>query len=477
MVEERRRHPRAAFPTVRVRLAASDGYHDEFMQDLSAGGMLLRTERTLPVGSHVEAEILRPHAEVLRMDGLVVRLELADAPEVPGMAIQFVGVPDVVGVDLEKLVEPFTLAFRTPQSPEPVSASIEVLNGEIQSLRSRLESVRAGELGERGVASGKGESSPSAGQNTDTHATGDRLIAEHEARESMALLERELERERELRKTLEQERDTYKASATELRDEAQAAIGLRTRVAELENRLLNAEELVRVAESVAEEAVWRLERLGPTAALARPQDESEPSAGDEAETVTATQSEEEPPVADDGPHLEAGPSAGAESESPEVLGADVPTERVGLEDASQPASWVAGAEPEAIVDSRVESTRDSATSDPPTPLDGDDAVPTADVVVDSEAHEGTEPLDPVDPVDPVELAGEEASLLIDTPDASSSVGDPSGAEPHEAAPTSPTGDAEPLFDVVDSADGTAPEEPSGEPSAEDPVELQCRRRA
>ena len=259
MVEERRRHPRAAFPTVRVRLAATDGYYDEFMQDLSAGGMLLRTERTLPVGSHVEAEILRPHAEVLRVDGRVVRLELADAPEVPGMAIQFVGVPDVVGVDLEKLVEPFTLAFRTPQPAQSLAteeSSVEGLGDEIEQLRSRLRSVRSGDA-ELPVDDHANSSTRSAVSRAEGPARSDSSQTG-----SVALLQRELERERELRRTLEVERDTYKASATELRDEAQAAIALRTRVAELEGRVSRAEELVKVAESVAEEAVSRLERLG-----------------------------------------------------------------------------------------------------------------------------------------------------------------------------------------------------------------------
>ena len=100
MKPERREHPRTTLPVVRVRLAGAES-DDDFLQDVSSGGVYLRSEQSLPVGSTLELELLRPDVEPLLLETEVLRVDVPSRG-VPGMALGFRSMTDSVRRDLDR---------------------------------------------------------------------------------------------------------------------------------------------------------------------------------------------------------------------------------------------------------------------------------------------------------------------------------------------------------------------------------------
>ena len=88
--EDRRLHSRVRFPKVRVQAPGPEGWQDEFLQDLSVGGVFLVTPRTLPVGGTVSLRLLVPDTETpMETEALVTRIEQGSRDADSGIALAF----------------------------------------------------------------------------------------------------------------------------------------------------------------------------------------------------------------------------------------------------------------------------------------------------------------------------------------------------------------------------------------------------
>src|SRR5262252_6010091 len=71
---DRRQHDRVRAPRILVRVPSIDKFRAHYLRDLSAGGLFIRTEKILPVGTEVDIELVPPgldrpltlHARVAR---------------------------------------------------------------------------------------------------------------------------------------------------------------------------------------------------------------------------------------------------------------------------------------------------------------------------------------------------------------------------------------------------------------------------
>lgn len=111
-MSERRQYPRVRGQGVAAHLRTSEGQTSAIVENLSAGGIFLRTPRPLPLGSMVELDLVRPGLKrSISVRGRVVLVVDSDTAatsgKAPGMGIQFFpikeGARDRLGLVLEDL--------------------------------------------------------------------------------------------------------------------------------------------------------------------------------------------------------------------------------------------------------------------------------------------------------------------------------------------------------------------------------------
>jgi uncharacterized protein (TIGR02266 family) len=94
--EEKRRYERVNTQLILVRVPAIDRLRGQYLKDLSSGGLFIKTEAPVPIGSKVAIELLAPGSDsVLELRGTVVRVLADEAAKKAGTA--------GVGVQLEDL--------------------------------------------------------------------------------------------------------------------------------------------------------------------------------------------------------------------------------------------------------------------------------------------------------------------------------------------------------------------------------------
>jgi c-di-GMP-binding flagellar brake protein YcgR len=101
--KERRQHPRVSI-AVSVRIEYTSFKFQATTENLSIGGMLLFTERRLPIGTKVKLELQAPMKSMLlvRAEGMVVRIKDS---EPRGLAICFTDLSEKERENLMTLVE------------------------------------------------------------------------------------------------------------------------------------------------------------------------------------------------------------------------------------------------------------------------------------------------------------------------------------------------------------------------------------
>lgn len=319
MERDRRQHPRATFASVRVLLDGEEGFRDEFVQDLSPGGLLLRTDRTLPVGSRLEVRILRPDAKPLRLHSIVRRLEVA-LEGMPAMALEFVGVHEGADADLARMVEPYVQAFRREVAQMDLRSN-EALESGVERLKQQLDSLDAAAVG-MGFEGADASPISRAVRREDRPEEEDEDLPEATR---LARAEAELEiaserarSERSLRSKVESELATLRARLRQLEEVRVDKVELEEKLAEVSTQLQYAQELVRRSSAVAREAISRLELVSEgaaagllqasqlAAATASPDEEESQAGGSTAEMavqenaddVPRSTSQPQPPVSD-----------------------------------------------------------------------------------------------------------------------------------------------------------------------------------
>lgn len=84
------------------------GFVTDWAVNISRGGLFINTQKPLPVGTHVKLIVSLPGTEFpFDMTGRVTRVNESHAApnQVPGMAIEFVGVDEEKRIRLEEFVE------------------------------------------------------------------------------------------------------------------------------------------------------------------------------------------------------------------------------------------------------------------------------------------------------------------------------------------------------------------------------------
>ena len=151
VVDDRRKYSRVRFPKVRVQAPGPEGWQDEFLQDLSPGGVFLVSPRTLPVGGEVDLRLLIPESDSpLDITALVTRIEQGSRDADSGMAVEFVEITDEQRSRLESLVEHFAsepmVTIFDDETGEPRPTAAERLMQEVDDL-GRQWAIAKGEVG------------------------------------------------------------------------------------------------------------------------------------------------------------------------------------------------------------------------------------------------------------------------------------------------------------------------------------------
>ena len=95
MGRERRRHSRVRAKGVAAHVRGLDRSFICVVEDLSEGGLFLRTDQLLPRGTFVVIDLVRPgQRKVLRLEGTVAGAKLPGPDNKPGMGIEFGEIPD-----------------------------------------------------------------------------------------------------------------------------------------------------------------------------------------------------------------------------------------------------------------------------------------------------------------------------------------------------------------------------------------------
>ncbi|MEM6702561.1 MAG: PilZ domain-containing protein [Acidobacteriota bacterium] len=140
--EDRRLHSRVRFPKVRVQAPGPEGWQDEFLQDLSVGGVFLVTPRTLPVGGSVSLRLLVPDTETpMETQALVTRIEQGSRDADSGIALAFDQLRDDQRDQLASLVERFghepTVQVFDDETGEPAPDPMSELLADVDEIGRR----------------------------------------------------------------------------------------------------------------------------------------------------------------------------------------------------------------------------------------------------------------------------------------------------------------------------------------------------
>lgn len=145
----RRRFMRVHPSVLATRVATRDlSQVGILVENISLGGVFLRTDKPLPLGEPLSLEMARPgHGSLVRLQGRVVstlrqeRALAADRP--PGMGVSFTGLDEVTRESLKALLRSFVpvgTALETPLAspikvtvavPEPVSEISQDVSGPV----------------------------------------------------------------------------------------------------------------------------------------------------------------------------------------------------------------------------------------------------------------------------------------------------------------------------------------------------------
>ena len=143
----KRQHERVKAPKIQVRVASLDRLRALYLEDLSQGGIFIRTEKALPLGAAVDIELVPPDSAPLALRGAVVRLatdEVSRRERRAGMAIQFRDLTPEATQALQALVDrlrppPAPATQGAPAEDATAAARVSALEMELAEMRGRLE--------------------------------------------------------------------------------------------------------------------------------------------------------------------------------------------------------------------------------------------------------------------------------------------------------------------------------------------------
>jgi chromosome segregation ATPase len=126
-MHERRAHERHRVFRLGVKVATRDAFRASYLRDLSEGGLFVRSQHPLPIGSQVAIELAPPGHAPLSLSGKVVRREDS------GFGVQFGELEPAVKATLDAL-----LAEYHPEKPANEPSASELLT-ELADLKGSIE--------------------------------------------------------------------------------------------------------------------------------------------------------------------------------------------------------------------------------------------------------------------------------------------------------------------------------------------------
>ena len=158
---DKRRNPRLSPLKVVVRIPSVDRFRTHYLKDISEGGLFVKAEKVLPIGSLLSLELWPPgwdeavelSAKVIRStDAATAALEGAPC----GMAVQFVSVP----VEVDRQLKSLVAAYQGEEAEvpvDPVGAQIEAMIQELADARAQVSALETQLAEARGQAEAFGE--------------------------------------------------------------------------------------------------------------------------------------------------------------------------------------------------------------------------------------------------------------------------------------------------------------------------------
>ncbi len=131
MTENRRRHPRVRAQGIVAHLRGPTGRHPCQVENISIGGLFVRTDQVLDVGTQLEVDLVRPGWKrglsfFVRVTSRIDPLAGRFARITPGMGLQFFGKMD------ETQRERLLTLLRELGAPEPAPESVSFGPGEME---------------------------------------------------------------------------------------------------------------------------------------------------------------------------------------------------------------------------------------------------------------------------------------------------------------------------------------------------------
>jgi Tfp pilus assembly protein PilZ len=141
-VIERRAHERHRVFRLGVKVATRDAFRASYLRDLSEGGLFVRSQHPLAIGSAVAIELAPPGHPPLSLSGKVVRHEDG------GFGVQFGALEPDVKAALDALVAEYHGETAPAASDETaLRAEIADLKGSIEAYEEELVRLRESETG------------------------------------------------------------------------------------------------------------------------------------------------------------------------------------------------------------------------------------------------------------------------------------------------------------------------------------------
>ena len=136
---ENRKAPRVNVPHVLVKISSRDRFRSSYLKDLSEGGLFVKTEKALAMGSELVIDLLPPGwTDTLRLKCVVVRSQ--NTPGNAGMAVRFENNEEASMEVLRALVNDYQSGASPPEiRPEDSQDQLQKVLGQIAVLKNTLE--------------------------------------------------------------------------------------------------------------------------------------------------------------------------------------------------------------------------------------------------------------------------------------------------------------------------------------------------
>lgn len=116
-MRDNREHTRVPL-TVEMRFRTASSFLVAYSLNLSRGGVLLETEDFLPIGTRLTLRFCIDRGETFEVEGTVTWTRARSATEEPGMGVEFKGIDETLGNEIDRLVKGFAGVHVIIYSPD-----------------------------------------------------------------------------------------------------------------------------------------------------------------------------------------------------------------------------------------------------------------------------------------------------------------------------------------------------------------------